>query len=131
MISKNIEDTQKIARDLAEKLPSRVFALVGELGVGKTTFSQAFLSALGVKEKVTSPTFVIIKKYKNIYHIDCYRLKNPEELLVLDFEKILNNPQNILLIEWADKVKSLLPKETIWISFKHSAQENEREIVIE
>ncbi len=140
MILRSIEETKKLAEDLVKEDKGRIFALVGELGAGKTTFSQFFLRALGVeKEYLTSPTFLIIKNYelgimnngnyKKVYHIDCYRLHNSKELLDLKFEEILNNPKNILLIEWADKIKDLLPKETVWLYFKHGQRENEREII--
>ena len=139
MISKSVEDTKKFAEDLVKENKGRIFALVGELGAGKTTFTQDFLRALGVKkERITSPTFLIIKNYliskphfDKVYHIDCYRLHSPQELLDLKFEEILNNPKHILLIEWADKIKDLLPKETVWIHFKHSENPNERVIIKE
>jgi tRNA threonylcarbamoyladenosine biosynthesis protein TsaE len=70
-----------------------------------------------------------MKKYKNLYHIDCYRLNKPKELLDLDFKEIISNPQNIVLIEWAEKVRKILPKNTIWINFKIINQ-NERKIKI-
>ncbi|MEK7114936.1 MAG: tRNA (adenosine(37)-N6)-threonylcarbamoyltransferase complex ATPase subunit type 1 TsaE [Patescibacteria group bacterium] len=139
MLSKSLQQTKQIAEDLASQKDKRIFALVGDLGSGKTTFSQFFLRALGVEKKhLTSPTFLIIKSYnilvsnthsfKRVYHIDCYRLHNSKELLNLKFEEILNNSENILLIEWADKVKDLLPPETVWIYFKHGNLPEEREI---
>ena len=137
MISQDVSETQKLAQELATKLSSRIFALVGDLGAGKTTFVQVFLRALGVGGRITSPTFVIIKNYvlknkdyKRAYHVDCYRLKNSEELLALGFKEILDNPQNIFLIEWADKIKELLPKNTLWIKFEHGKNKNERNIII-
>ena len=110
-----------------------VVALSGELGAGKTTFIQGFLRALGVKRRITSPTFLIFKSYTLnakpytlVYHIDCYRIQKPAELLKLGLKKILADPRNIVLIEWAEKIKSLLPKGTIKIEFKHGRKENER-----
>lgn len=142
MLSKSLQQTKQIAEELASQKDKRIFALVGDLGSGKTTFSQFFLRALGVEKKyLTSPTFLIIKSYnltklnfvrfEKVYHIDCYRLHNSKELLDLKFEEILNNPENILLIEWADKIKNLLPPETVWIYFKHGNSPEEREIKIE
>lgn len=139
MLSYSISDTQKLAKQLARELPSRVFALVGDLGSGKTAFVRAFLRTFGVEGRIASPTFVIIKNYelgiknqefKKVYHVDCYRLENPEELLALGFKEILENLENIVLIEWAEKVKDLLPKETIWLYFEHGEKENERIIKI-
>mgnify|MGYP001596023053 CR=1 FL=1 len=81
--SKSVTDTEKFAQKLATKISDRVFALVGDLGAGKTTFVQAFLRALGVRGNITSPTFLIIKNYElrimnygRAYHVDCYRLNN-------------------------------------------------------
>jgi tRNA threonylcarbamoyladenosine biosynthesis protein TsaE len=140
-ISKSAEETQNLAKKIAIQNKWRVYGLVGDLGSGKTTFTQAFLGALGVKGKTTSPTFVIIKSYKLkaprsyaaeqasykfAYHIDCYRLRDSKELLGLDFKEILKNKNNIILIEWADKIKNLLPKKTKWIYFEHGEKENER-----
>ena len=95
---------------------------------------------MGIKEKITSPTFVIQKKFqiqnykpqinykfKTFYHMDCYRLNKPEEILELDFKKIISDPKNVLAIEWPEKIKKILPKEIIFIEFKFVNQ-NKREI---
>ncbi len=103
-----------------------VLALSGELGGGKTTFVQGFMAGAGIKKKITSPTFVLLKNYKLIYHIDCYRLKKAKELLDLGLREILINPKNIVLIEWPEIVKKYLPKSAIWIKFKYGKKENER-----
>ncbi len=138
----NFKQTKDLARLLArailkeKKINSEkalVLALSGHLGGGKTTFAQGFMAGAGIKKKITSPSFVITKSYKLktksykiIYHIDCYRLKKAKELLDLGLEEILINPKNIILIEWPEIVKKYLPKEAIWIKFKHSKKENER-----
>jgi len=114
-----------------------VFALRGDLGSGKTVFVQGFLKGLGIRKKITSPTFVLIKNYlitqlpnyQNVYHIDCYRIRKPGELLKLGLENILKNPQNVVLIEWAEKIRKVLPKKAIWLKFKHREKENQREII--
>ncbi len=139
-----IKETEKFATETAASVGGsrRIFALVGDLGAGKTTFSRFFLRALGIEESVTSPTFVIMKKYRisesrilnpesfsYAYHIDCYRLKAPEELLVLGFADILTDKKSILLIEWADRIRDILPPDAIWIDFAHVA-ETERRIAI-
>lgn len=135
MILKNLAATKKLAKKLARNLPGRIFALTGSLGSGKTTFTQFFLRALGVEKKITSPTFLIIKNYElrisnyqRAYHVDCYRLKDSTELLNLNFSNIIKNEENVVLIEWAEKVKDWLPKETVWVYFKHGQKEGEREI---
>ncbi len=139
------KQTKKLAGLLAaEILKSRlkqknalVLALSGDLGAGKTTFVQGFLRGLSIKQKITSPTFVLIKSYKlrikshykNVYHIDCYRIKKAEELLELNLKEIIKKSQNIVLIEWPERVKKVLPKNTIWLKFKHGEKENIREIL--
>jgi len=136
IFSKNIKQTQKTAKLLAEEIlnlknrnNALILALQGELGVGKTTFIQAFAKGLGIKNKITSPTFVLMKNYKNLYHIDCYRIKNYKDILELDFEEIVSNSKNIIVIEWAEKIKKILPKNTIWLKFK-VISENQRKILI-
>lgn len=138
--------TKKIAGLLAKEIlasPSRarnalVVALSGDLGSGKTTFTQGFLRGLGVKNKITSPTFVLMKnyelrsknygRYKKIYHADCYRIKKPVELSSLGFKEILADPRNIVLIEWPEVIKRVLPENAVWIKFEHGEKENKRTI---
>ena len=152
IITNSSRETKKIGMDLAVAIKkgrvnpksALVIALKGDLGSGKTTFIQGLAAGLGVKENVLSPTFVIQKnfilpakggsasggkKYKNLFHIDAYRLKNPEELLELGFSDLIKNPENIIVIEWADKVKELLPKDIIKINFKNLG-ENKRKIIL-
>jgi tRNA threonylcarbamoyladenosine biosynthesis protein TsaE len=136
-IVQNQEQTRKLARLLAREIlkykkrsSSRgnhgalIFGLVGDLGAGKTTFIQAFAKGLRIKGRLTSPSFVLMKKYralsvhKNFYHVDCYRIKSPKDMLTLDFKEIISNPKNIIMIEWAEKIKKILPRDTIWIRFK-------------
>ena len=107
-----------------------ILALKGDLGSGKTTFSQGFLRELGVKRKINSPTFVLIKRYKlsiagykNIYHLDCYRLKKSKEILDLGLKEVLKNPENIVLIEWAEKLKRYLSGNTVWVKFEHKEED--------
>lgn len=129
VITKSAKETQKLAAELAKKFIQKkskaalILALEGELGTGKTTFTKGLSKALGVKEKVLSPTFVLIHKHnlkdKNLYHIDAYRLSSEKDLLKLGIKEIFANPQNIVLIEWADRVKKIVPKNAVWIYFKH------------
>ena len=129
--SHSLQTTKHIAKELAKtilKSPKRrgafVLALKGELGAGKTSFVQGLARGFGIKENALSPTFLIVKQYKlskqrTFYHIDCYRLKSPKELLSLEWKEIIQNPNNIVAVEWADKVKSIIPKHALWISFFH------------
>lgn len=130
-----------------------VLCLYGDLGSGKTTFLQGFANCLGVKEKILSPTFVIYKKFlifnklsairKNndrsfyakrcfhyFYHVDAYRLKNEKDAKELGLEEILKNLENIVAIEWPEKIKKILPKTAVKINFKFIS-ENKRAINIE
>ena len=131
-ITHSAKETKKLAVRLikdfigAKRKNALVFGLSGELGAGKTTFIQGLAKALGVKERILSPTFVIMKHFNNFYHIDCYRINKPAELKELDLEEILKNPKNIIVIEWAEKVKSILPMETIWLEFEHLGKDKRK-----
>jgi tRNA threonylcarbamoyladenosine biosynthesis protein TsaE len=114
-----------------------VIALDGELGGGKTTFLQGFARGLGVEEKILSPTFVILKKFQlinnltikqfnNFYHIDCYRIQNPEELIGLGFKEIVKNPENIVAVEWAERIKKTIPKDALKLKFKFIDEKTRR-----
>ena len=112
---------------------ARVFALVGDLGAGKTTFSKHLISALGVSDHVTSPTFSIInsydlsfKKFKKVYHADVYRIEDASELTTLHFEDVLKNPEAIVIIEWADKIKDLIPDSATWMFFGHDTTQTRK-----
>jgi len=129
---------QEILKQRPQKNQALIIGLQGDLGSGKTTFIQGFAKGLGIKRNLTSPTFLIIRNYKLLttyykllYHIDCYRIKKAKELTVLGFKEIINNPTSLVLIEWADKIKRILPKKMIWIKFEHGRKENERIIRIE
>ena len=134
-ISSGSEETKAIARKIAAEFDSGVIALTGELGAGKTTFTQGFAEGLGIKDKIISPTFVLMrihkipKSEKTLYHIDLYRLEGREQFLGLGLEEIINDPNNIILIEWAEKAKDLLPKNTTWINIVQEG-ENSRKITV-
>jgi len=136
VITTNAGQTKKLARALAHKIlkekpknKASIIGLEGDLGSGKTTFLQGFANGLGIKEKVLSPTFVLIKRFKissqkegqkgfkSFYHIDCYRIKKPKEILELGFEKIAADPRNIIAVEWSEKIKKILPLKTLTLRF--------------
>lgn len=159
MISKSKAQTQKIAIRLAKSIIANrsdrsvgavVIALIGDLGSGKTAFTQGFIKSLGIKTHVPSPTFVIYRKYKifsdqrpttndqrqpknefkHVFHFDLYRIQKPREIIDLDFKKIIKNPENIVLIEWPKAIMKFLPKNMIKIEFEHRKKVGERSIKI-
>ncbi len=153
-ITNNSSQTKKLGKDLAKEIlktelkkTAFVLGLKGDLGGGKTTFLQGFAKGLGIKEKVLSPTFVLMKKFQippcqskhgtgqanselqNFYHIDCYRIQKSKEILGLGLKKMIFDPFDIIAIEWADRIKKILPKSAIWIKFRFIGK-NKREILI-
>jgi len=139
-LTKNSAQTKELGKILAKEVlkskPEKglVIGLEGDLGGGKTTFLQGFAKGLEIKEKVLSPTFVILRKFKikklrfkNFYHIDCYRIQKPKEILDLGFKDAISNPQNIVVIEWSDRIKKFLPEESLILKF-HFANKNSRKI---
>jgi len=136
-LSKSPSQTKKIGQSLAynllkvSKKKTLIIGLEGDLGGGKTTFLQGFAKGLKINKKILSPTFVIIKKFslpkdkksgfKYFYHIDCYRIKKPKEILDLGFKKIISNSENIVAIEWVNQIKKVLPKDIIYLKFKFIA----------
>ncbi len=119
----SIEDLAAAALQLLQAFPKHsVFAFVGEMGAGKTTFIHRICAVLGVKEKMSSPTFSIVNEYlgggnTKIYHFDMYRLETEEEALDIGFEEYLSS-QNYCFIEWPDKVSSYLPSEAVIVKIE-------------
>lgn len=142
-ITDNFNETFRLAGCLLEKLlksprcGALVLALRGDLGAGKTIFAQGLGKALGVEDKILSPTFVIMKhfdipspgEFKNFYHFDCYRLDGEKDLAGLNFSEIINNAGNIAVIEWAEKIKGVLPLDAVWLDFEHRGG-NKRRIIL-
>jgi tRNA threonylcarbamoyladenosine biosynthesis protein TsaE len=153
IIMSSAGETKRFAGLLAEEMAgwkpdgARVVALVGELGAGKTAFAQGFAKALGIKEKVASPTFLILKEYmiqsathhaqhktsriRRLIHIDCYRIHSPRELLHLGFGERVKDNRAVILIEWADRIRSLVPKDALWIWLEYGEGRNERVMTIQ
>lgn len=128
IILKTEKDTEKLAQSIAKKLKGgEILALSGDLGAGKTTFTQYLAKALGVKVHVNSPTFVIMRIYKtskhpfqNLAHIDAYRLDSEKELEYLGLDQYIGQPSAITVIEWAEKIKKELKKnlKVMYLDFK-------------
>ncbi|MBI4089617.1 MAG: tRNA (adenosine(37)-N6)-threonylcarbamoyltransferase complex ATPase subunit type 1 TsaE [Candidatus Levybacteria bacterium] len=140
-ITNNYLETQNLGKESARNIleKNRVIALYGDLGSGKTTFVQGLAKGLGIKKRIISPTFIIVRKYElriknhesriiNFYHIDLYRIENEKDVESLGIEEILNDSQNIVAIEWAEKIKKLLPKKRIDINFFYE-KDDRRKIV--
>jgi len=139
VITKSARETQKLGKKLAASLKGKkVIALYGELGSGKTTFVQGLARGLGIKGRIISPTFVFIRSYplpithnsKPIfYHVDLYRIDKIEDTRGLGIEELMVEKEAIVVIEWAEKIKSILPKKRIDIFFEY-VSEKQRKINI-
>ncbi|HMP67275.1 MAG TPA: tRNA (adenosine(37)-N6)-threonylcarbamoyltransferase complex ATPase subunit type 1 TsaE [Candidatus Paceibacterota bacterium] len=133
------EIIKKIDSEKKEKKQrATIVGLYGDLGSGKTTFTKYFVKHFGISDTITSPTFVIQKKFKiesgynfeKLYHLDVYRLKSGSELLTLDWQEISTTNKNIILIEWPEIVSEILPDDIIKIKFEF-IDENKRSVELE
>ena len=118
---------------IAKLSDAHVIELIGDVGAGKTTFVRGLASGLGIKEPVTSPSFTISKSYaipggKTLVHYDFYRLPDPG-LMAEDLEENLNDPNSIVIVEWADSVSNLLPENHIKLEIKYN-DDNTREVIL-
>ena len=136
-ITTNSKETQDIAVDLVDQLTTgTTICLVGDLASGKTTFTQGLGLALQVP-RVVSPTYMIMREYnvikhpviKKLFHLDLYRLSSPEDIKAFDLGEIWSDPQNLVVIEWPEKILHLLPKDYYLINFKQTGHD-QREIKI-
>lgn len=132
-VTTSSKQTRKMGEILAKELKGgEIICLSGELGSGKTTFAQGVLKGLRAKGPYTSPTFVVMKHYKagrrNIYHIDVYRVES-KDILDLGWEEIIAGKNNIVIVEWAERIKRIIPRDAIWIKFEH-LKDDERKISV-
>ncbi len=139
--TQSLEEFKDLVREFIMSLKPQnnavVVGLSGNLGSGKTTFTQEVAKTLGITETVTSPTFVIEKIYKlpkenwfeHLIHIDAYRLEKESELLHLGWNELVLNPRNLIFIEWPEKVEGIMPKNAKRIKFTF-VDENTRQIEI-
>ncbi len=136
VITKSALETKKLGKELANSLikkfsnPYFTISLTGDLGCGKTTFVQGFAEFFGIKGRIISPTFVLIRTYSiprkfkpfsNLYHVDLYRLSGnlDEEVKNIGLLDILGRNGNIALIEWGEKIKNILPSNSLWVEFEN------------
>ena len=144
MLSKNIKETEKIAKIFLDKLLKNkkrqkgalIVGLSGDLGAGKTAFTKFVAKHLGIKDRVFSPTYVIMKKYslplprgsarrargseyKFFFHVDAYRLESEKELLNLGWQEIINNEEHLIFIEWPENISKALPSHSKFVFIKH------------
>jgi tRNA threonylcarbamoyladenosine biosynthesis protein TsaE len=142
MVTNSSQETFKLGLEFGQTLKGgEILALQGDLGAGKTCFLQGLAKGIGIKDKVNSPTFNILKVYKipgkiktkispQVFcHIDAYRLRDERDLISLGAEEFFGDLKIVTAIEWAEKVKKILPKKTIVIDVKQIS-ENQREIII-
>lgn len=133
--SQSEKETEKIAAIFAKNLQGgETIGLVGDLGAGKTAFVKGMAKGLGIKRVVNSPTFVVMKVYpvkhttiKQLVHVDAYRVKSSKALTGIGLEDYINSTDSVVVIEWADLVKKILPKNKLIVSFKHG-EKNQRVI---
>lgn len=131
-ISNSEKDTIGVAKKLAGLLRSPdIVVLSGDLGAGKTKFTEGFLSYFGLENEISSPTFTIVNEYYanelNIYHFDVYRLSSPDEFYAIGGEQYFEN--GICLIEWGEQIEEVLPKEYLHITFNRDFKEDSKRIL--
>ena len=134
IISKSVEETKSYGESLSRIFPSKSIVLLnGDLGSGKTTFSQGFARGLEIKDHVGSPTFKIVSEYignpHNLYHVDCYRLKGSKDFLNFGGENLLIPEDGVTLIEWAEIIEDIIPDNSINISFERIKNDPNKRII--
>jgi tRNA threonylcarbamoyladenosine biosynthesis protein TsaE len=123
IISRSTEQTRRVGMRLGALLrPGDLVALVGDLGSGKTTLVQGIAAGWGSLDPVSSPTFVIVNVYRHsdgirLFHMDAYRLDGPTEAIDLDLDNMLD--QGPMIVEWAERVKSVLPDQGLWVQLNY------------
>ena len=131
-ITNSTDETVRLGEKFAHFIPQGdVYAFIGELASGKTTFIKGILKGLQFEQQVTSPTFTLVNEYDAKYpviHVDCYREEDLERWVRLGMNDYMNE-ENIVIIEWANKMESLLPSNTVHVQFSHKSL-NSREIIL-
>jgi tRNA threonylcarbamoyladenosine biosynthesis protein TsaE len=134
-ITYSYKETQSLGESFAQKLvPGDFVAFYGTLGSGKTTFIQGMAKGLGIKRRIISPTFIIIRHYAikngNFYHVDLYRTGNKHDLLSIGLDQIIEDKNNIIALEWAEKMGEFLPQKRIDITCEYLGDDDKRKIII-
>ena len=130
------KETEDFAFNLSRNINwGTVLTLNGDLGAGKTVFSRGFARGLGITEAVSSPTYTIVQEYslpggKRLYHLDLYRISSPEAGLAFGVDDFVNDPNAIALVEWPDRVGSVIPDDAVKITIRH-LNSSEREISVD
>ena len=127
---KNEDDTRAFGLKLAEEAaPRTVYALIGDLGTGKTTLTKSIAEGLGIERHITSPTFTIVQEYREgrlpLFHFDVYRLRNAEDLFEIGADEYFYG-RGVSVVEWADLVMEALPEDTKFIVIDYAEEENGR-----
>ncbi len=130
VIIRSEDDTRRFGCELAQRLgPNTVVALIGDLGTGKTTLTKYIAEGLGVKERITSPTFTIVCEYHSgrlpLYHFDVYRLETGADLFEIGAEEYFYKG-GVSIVEWADRAAEILPDDTLCIFMEYGENEGER-----
>lgn len=133
-ITKNANETKKLGKSFAKTIkPGDFLAFYGNLGSGKTTFIQGLAEGLSIKRRIISPTFIIVRHYNlekgSFYHIDLYRTQTKHDLLSVGLDEIINNSENIVAVEWSDKLLDIKPTKRIDLHFEYLS-DTERRIVV-
>jgi len=123
--TKSPEETIALGERLGHQLKGGdTVCLTGDLGGGKTHFAKGIAEGLGIVETIISPTFVLMRVYDrgeapNLYHLDLYRIKNEEELEPMDLDDIIGSDKAIVVMEWPENIRAVIPENAIWITFKY------------
>jgi tRNA threonylcarbamoyladenosine biosynthesis protein TsaE len=133
-ITNSSEETKELGKRFAERLKMGDFvALYGDLGSGKTTFIQGLAKGLGITRRIISPTFIIARHYVinngSFYHVDLYRTESKHDLLGVGLDQIIEDKTNIVALEWAEKMREMLPEKRMDIRFQY-LDNNKRQISI-
>lgn len=125
----SVEETWGVAKEFAKRLkPGDVVCLEGDLGAGKTTFTQGLVAALGEKGRVTSPTFCLVQEHGRIVHMDLYRLRSEDDVLAIGWEDYLSDGA-ILVVEWPERAGSLIPSSAYHIAITRSGDNDEKRTI--